>query len=310
MFAEFDGARPTGGERPRKAGDNGEEHVTAGRVTGTWRSRILREPLTHFVLLGLLIFAIAHWLEARSKRYVINVGASEIARIANSYEQQYGSVPTADQIRTMVANYVREEIFLREGVALGLDKDDEIVRRRIAQKFDFLQQDMAVPRDPTDAELRDWYRRHRALYTIPARRSFDHIYFAIDQRGEAAARALAEQALARATKGDVPTGDAFPGQTVIRLLSQADTNRLFGGDGFAGHVFTVPAGRWAGPYRSGFGWHVVRVTESEAAQPRSFDAAKADARIDWKEASRLAQNGARYAKLLAQYRVTLGGAQP
>jgi hypothetical protein len=288
-----------------------ESGSSAGAFRPRWRLRwraILREPLAHFLIAGILIFAVSHWLEERSKRYVIDVTAGDVQRIANSYVQQYGALPTPGQLRTMIGNYVREEIYLREGLTLGLDKDDEIVRRRVAQKFDFLQQDMAVPREPSEAALHRWFDSHRALYAIPARRSFDHLYFAIDQRGEAAAKALADKALAALRAGGTaPAGDTFPGPGVIRLLSQPDTNRLFGGSAFAKQVFTAPAGQWAGPFRSGFGWHLVRVSEAEPSHARGFDAAKADALIDWREADRQARNNGNYEALLKQYRVTVAG---
>lgn len=271
---------------------------------------LLREPLTHFLLFGILIFIVAHAIEARSKRYVIEVGAADITRIANSYTQQYGAPPEPAQVRTMVDNYIREEIYLREGLALGLDKNDEIVRRRVAQKFDFLQQDMAVPHEPGEAQLRDWYSDHAADFTVPARRSFDQVYFAIDRRGEAAAKALASDAAARLARGGpAPKADEFPGPAVIARLSQEDLSRLFGGDRFAAQVFAAKPGAWVGPFRSGFGWHVLRVTEAEPARPRSFEAARADIRIAWQQADRLARNGETYRQLQAHYRISRADGQ-
>jgi len=278
----------------------------AGGLAGV-RARLrplLREPLTHFLLFGILIFIVAHAIEARSKRYAIAVGPDEITRIVNSYTQQYGAAPEPAQIHTMVDNYIREEIYLREGLALGLDRNDEIVRRRVAQKFDFLQQDMAVPREPTETDLRAWYAHHAADFVVPARRSFDQVYFAIDRRGDAAAKSLASEAVARLAHGEpAPVADEFPGPAVINKLSQDDLSRLFGGDAFAASIFAARPGTWTGPLRSGFGWHAVRVTEAEPARPRSFDEARADVRIAWQQADRQARNGEAYRQLQARYRI-------
>ncbi|WEK46239.1 MAG: peptidyl-prolyl cis-trans isomerase [Candidatus Andeanibacterium colombiense] len=267
---------------------------------------ILREPLTHFLLFGILIFLVAHGIEARSKRYTIDVGPADVTRIVNSFEQQYGSEPDPVQIRTMIDNYIREEIYLREGLALGLDKNDEIVRRRVAQKYDFLQQDMAVPREPAEAQLRGFYASHRADFKLPERRSFDQVYFSIDQRGEDAARSLAEIALAKLDRGEKAAGDEFPGPPVVSNLSQEEANRLFGGDSFAPHVFKAPQGRWTGPLRSGFGWHLVRVSQIEPSRARSFDEARGDVRLAWIEADRQARNRVAYDELRRRY--TINGA--
>lgn len=264
---------------------------------------VLREPLTHFLLFGILIFLVAHAIEARSKRYTVDVTPADVTRIVNSFEQQYGSEPNPAQLRTMIDNYIREEIYLREGLALGLDRNDEIVRRRVAQKYDFLQQDMAVPREPSEAQLRGYYASHRADFTLPERRSFDQVYFSIDQRGEDAARTLAEVALGKLGRGEKAAGDEFPGPPVVSNLSLEEAGRLFGGEAFAPEVFKAPEGKWTGPLRSGFGWHLVRVSQVSPAKPRSFAEARSDIRLAWIEADRRARNRAAYDELQRRYTI-------
>ncbi|WP_176593475.1 peptidyl-prolyl cis-trans isomerase [Sphingobium sp. EM0848] len=268
---------------------------------------LLREPLTHFVILGVLIFAVAHWLEARSQRYVITIAPADVTRIENSYVQQYGNMPTLAQLRTMIDNSVREEIYLREALALGLDRNDEIVRRRLAQKYQFLQADMATPRTPSDAELRRWFEAHAASFAEPARRSFDQRYFAIDQRGEGAARTLATATVAKLGHGEAASaGDEFPGPKIVARMAQDDVERLFGDGAFARAIFAARPGQWVGPFRSGFGWHAVRVTDSAPARSRSFSEARADALMAWQEQDRLTRNDAAYRQLLARYTVKRG----
>lgn len=299
MYQSFEASDETGlaGLRPDHTDRPIGHHKTA-------LSRVLREPLTHFLLFGILIFAVAHWLESRSQRYVITIGPADLTRIENSYAQQYGSAPTPAQLRTMVDNTVREEIYLREGLALGLDRNDEIVRRRIAQKYQFLQADMATPRQPGEGELRRWFDAHAAEFAEPARRSFDHRYFAIDQRGEGAARALASATASRLGKGQpAPQGDEFPGPKVIARLAQDDVERLFGNADFARAVFAAKPGQWVGPYRSGFGWHVLRVTDSEPQRSRDFAAARSDALSVWQEQDRAGRNHDAYRQLLARYTI-------
>ena len=271
--------------------------------------RIVREPLTHFLILGIAIFIAAHVVEERSTRFRIAIAQPELNRIVASYTQQYGSEPTPDQLRTMVDNYVREEIFLREGIALGLDRNDEIVRRRIAQKYDFLQQDNAVAREPSESQLRSWFAAHPADFRRPVRRSFEQLYFAADARGDAAARQRAEAARAvLQAGGKPPAADEFPGPKTISELSLDDATRLFGADDFAKAVFAAPVGQWSGPLRSGFGWHVIRVTQERAASKPSFDEVRADVRNAWRDADQRARNAEIYRQLRARYTVTVAGA--
>lgn len=307
MFNDGNGlpSRPGTAPAPRH-----EAETTSPPASG-WKARIhhwagaaWREPLTHFLVFGLLIFVVAHALEARSQRYTVTIAPGDVTRITNSYIQQYGAAPEPGQVRTMVDNYIREEVYLREGLALGLDKNDEIVRRRVAQKFDFLQQDMAVPREPSEAELASWYAQQGADFALPARRSFEQVYYAIDQRGEAAAKLLAQTAANRLANGQQPpASDDFPGPKVITNLGADDIQRVFGGGDFATQVFAAKVGHWFGPVRSGFGWHVLRVTEARAQEPRSLAQAHDEARQAWIQADRRQRNADAYRQLLTRYSV-------
>ena len=309
MFNDFQAERGRGGGGGAAA-DAGLRPLRQGIKK---RRSLLRafaaEPLTHFVLIGALLFIVSHALQDRSSRYRIDITPAEVDRIATSYAQQYGAVPSGDQLRTMVGNRVKEEIFFREGVALGLDKDDEIVRRRIAQKFEFLQNDTAAPSAPSAADLRAYYDSHAAAYREPSRRTIDQIYFAMDERGEAAARALAASTLdsLSANKAASAPGDDFPGPKVLQALSQDDVSRVFGGDAFAAQIFSAPVGRWVGPFRSGYGWHLIRVAQVLAPRQLPFDQVRARVASDWADNQRAAANDANYSKLLSHYTITLPG---
>lgn len=293
------------------------EHVPGGAFAGVRRgpglsrlrraaTAVAREPLVHFVLLGLVILVASRFFDARATRYTIDVTPAATARLIATYEQQYGSQPSVDQLHTIVDDAIREEIYLREGIDLGLDRNDEIVRRRIAQKFSFLRQDATAPPEPGEADLRAWYVRHAAAYRQPAKRSFDQLYFSIDKVGEDAARRRAAAQLANLAPGASPplgVADVFPGPSDVRSLSRDEVSRLFGGDAFAQAVFAAPVGRWTGPLRSGFGWHLVRVTEQAPPVQRSFAEAEPDVRRDWTQAQRDARNSADYRHLLARYHV-------
>ena len=282
---------------------DGNSHAAAETQAG--RIGLLREPLLHFALIGAAIFAVSLFLGRNDARYSIDIGAADIARIVSGYQRQYGAPPSPVQLRALIDADIKQEIYFREGEALGLGRDDEIVRRRVAQKFEFLQQDAAAPPEPTDADLQNWYETQRDAYVRSERRSFDQIYFAMDKRGEAAAQAAAEKALADISAGKpAPAGDAFPGPSVMRLTSRDEIMRLFGGQALATGVFAGEPGKWAGPYRSGFGWHLVRVSEVEPGGPMTYEEARDDVRADWLEVQGDAQARAAYEALMAKYKIT------
>src|SRR5690606_26294789 len=145
----------------------------------------------------------------------IVVTPERTAELAVKYRLQFGANPTAAQLERLVDDYVREEALYREAVAQGLGQDDEIVRRRLAQKLTFLLEDRALPSEPGVAELRRWFEAHAGDYATPARTSFHHLYFSTDAVGEGPARIRAEQALSALVAGAAPDAvgaDPFPDQ--------------------------------------------------------------------------------------------------
>lgn len=260
-----------------------------------------REPLVHFVLIGLAIFLV--WQHLESRRYVIDVRSEDIRQIAATYQQQYGSTPTSAQLKALIDGYIREEIYVREGVALSLDRNDEIVRRRIAQKYEFLQSDRSVSRQPSDQELKAWFETHQDTYRAPEKRSFEHRYFAMDNRGDAEARTAAQAALSRLRKSEAIASDAFPAPLMTQALTYDEVERLFGNDAFAAAVFRAPLLQWSGPIRSGFGWHNILVKEQMPAHVPAFATVRDQVRNDLMAAQREANNRRLRAELLARYRI-------
>ncbi len=277
-----------------------------------WLRRAAREPLLHFVLLGTAIFAISEGVEHFTTQYRVAVGPERIERLKQTYEQQFGTQPTPTQLKTLVDGYIKEEIEYRESLALGLDRDDEIVRRRLVQKYEFLQQDLQLLDDPAPADLRAYYNAHVADYTDPARRSFTAVYFSPDVAGEDDAHRRAEAALPRlraARAARAPeAGDAFPGPSDVTDLTAGDADRLFGSSDLSREIFTAPVGQWVGPYRSGFGWHLLRVTAAAPARPQPFEAVQARVLDDWHNQQHATLNAQTFATLKHKYNVVVTGA--
>jgi peptidyl-prolyl cis-trans isomerase C len=271
------------------------------------RQPLLREPLLHFLVAGALVFVLAEAVEHHRSQYRIELTPQQELRIFESYRQQYGALPAPEQSETLLRNYVKEEILYREAVALGLDSEDEIVRRRLAQKYSFLLQDLVALDRPSEAEVRRFYIDNRARYTQAERRAFTHVYFSPDAGGDAAARSRAAEALLR-LQHDRPErapdlGDDFPGASDLPEVDADTTARLFGTGELASRIFDATPGEWSGPYRSGFGWHLVRVTAQEPSRELSFEDVAERVRQDLIDSRRAALNEKALADIAAKYTV-------
>lgn len=227
--------------------------------------RLLREPLLHFVALGVLIFgadrALAGPAEADAEPQRLEVSAEMIERLAARHQEQTGQRPDAATRRALVDELVRGEVLQRQARSLGLDRGDLVVQRRLAQKMEFLLESQAAVDPPNDEELRAWRDAHPERYRRRDRVHFEHRLFGADRRGAAASQD-AREALARlladpreaAALGDPSTHGAE------LTLDPAGIERRFG-SGFAAAVQRLPPGSWQGPIDSRYGAHLVRVLE-------------------------------------------------
>jgi peptidyl-prolyl cis-trans isomerase C len=269
--------------------------------------RIAREPFVHFVLLGAALFFVNHYLEQRSRYTRITITRQQVQGIAENYRLQYGGLPSVQQLDALVDNFIREEIFYHEALKLGLDSDDEIIRRRLVQKYEFLQQDLATPAQPTESQLLDYYHQHLDQYRRPRTVTFTHVYFSTDGRGDVeareAAQALASSLNVRGLSRAVDAGDRFPGAYDFAALSRDELARVFGKEGLAQSIFDVETDRWSQPLRSGFGWHTVHVSARDPGRQATFDEARDDVRRDYVEGERNQRNAATLAKLRRTFEI-------
>ena len=177
----------------------------AGTHLSIWR-RWAREPLLHFALIGAAIFVLAHFVEqarqASQTSIIVDAGLRE--RLANLYRTQFGVAPTSAQLQIIVDDYLDDEVLYREALQLGLAEDDEIIRRRLIQKLEFLQRDSIASANPGADELRSYYDAHPAQFSVAERVSFTHAYFSPDRGGDA--QALARAAIARTQARRRPAG--------------------------------------------------------------------------------------------------------
>jgi parvulin-like peptidyl-prolyl isomerase len=229
-----------------------------------------------------------------------------VAQLSRSYALQFGAAPDKATLEQLVQDDVRDEMFFRQGRALRLDQDDQIVRRRVVQKEQFLIQNLHPPDEPTETQLATYYAGHADRYAAPSRVSFSHIYFATGSGGDAAAEARARAALARIPAGvsrGPERGDAFPDLYDFSAFEPEQVQRLFGHTEFAQAVFTAPLGRWTGPFRSAYGWHLLYVaTRAPPATPPLVEV-RDRVRADYLQDAQDRSNAAAFDKIARRFTV-------
>ena len=213
-------------------------------------------------------------------------------------------------MRSLLEARVREEVLYREALALGLDRNDTIVRRRMAQKMEFLAEEISDAREPTTGELEAWFRENSARFALPGRVTFRHVYFSPDRRG-GAARDEAAAALRQLADlpGDAPAadglGDRFMFQSRQADRSPEEVAREFGGD-FAKEIFGLAPGAWRGPIESGYGSHLVFIESSMPGRVPAFEEiAPEEVRREWLADRRAAAWRRVYDEMRAKYEVVL-----
>ena len=278
-----------------------------------WR-RWLREPLLQFLLIGIALFAgyrVLHPpLDAAARPQVTRANVIELTpddlfQMSVGWLAQGRPAPTSDEMRSLVELRVREEILYREGLALGLDKGDTIVKRRLAQKMEFLAEDVAAVPDPASGELKAWFEHNAERFAPAPRVSFRHLYFSPDRRGSRA-RADAERALAQLIRapGNTAVADPFMFQEYYGDRSPEQLAKLFGA-GFARDIFKLAPGSWQGPIESGYGWHLVFADVIAASQVPAFEEVETDVKAAFVDEQRAISRRKMYDAMRARYRVVL-----
>jgi len=269
--------------------------------------KLLREPLLHFFVLGAVLFAMYSWLhrgqiEAPGE---IFVSRAQVSSLQAQFERVWQRPANPAELQHLVDNWVREEIFYREGLAMGLDRDDPVVRRRVGQKIQFIIEG-AAPTSPTTAELQAWLDAHRADYRTEPRYSLRQVYFDPRRHGANLERDIASARRAL-EGGSNNVGDATLLPLEMQDASQSEVEREFGAEFVAG-LKSVAPGTWQGPSRSTFGVHLVRVDARNDGQALSLEQVRAEVERDLLQARAEESSRKIYDRLRANYRVRVESA--
>jgi hypothetical protein len=264
--------------------------VLTGRAGYRPVMSICKEPLIHFLLAGAALFGAYAWMNragenpTADKAQQIHIGAGDVQWLAENWTTQWRRPPTHDELRGLLADYLNEQLLAREARALGLDDNDVIVRRRLAQKLTFLIDGTLRRAEPSEHDLQQFYDAHAPRFRSAARISFTHIYFSPERRADARSDATATLRVLLDGGAALPTGtlgDRLLIETELHDETEQSVSGAFGPD-FARAVFSLKPDAWSGPIESGYGLHLVRVSNlREEAQQRPLWQMRARVLEEW-----------------------------
>ncbi len=272
-----------------------------------WMIRLGREPFVHFLLIGVVIFAVnalnGRAGDAADRRIVVS--QQQVQRLVGQWMQTWHRPPSPREIDAAIRDYVKEEIYYREALHLGLDKDDEVVRRRMRAKMEFLAVSQLELQKPTDAMLQAFLEAHAAEYSTDARYSFDQVYVTA-REGDAKAMERARAILGQLNAGKdwTTAGDPIDAPASLSAAGPTEIARVFG-PGLVDGLRKPAIGRWVGPVTSGLGLHLLRVRAVEGARPPRLADVRQVVENDWRAVTLAQREAEGYQALLNAYDVRI-----
>jgi hypothetical protein len=271
---------------------------------------LLREPLAHFVLLGAALFLIYGALhrDGSDGPGAIVVSRGQIEHLTAGFSRVWQRPPTAQELDQMIRDHIREEVYYREALAMGLERDDTVIRRRLRQKLEFVSADIAALAEPSDGDLQAFLVSHADRFRTEPSFTFTHVYLNPERHGDRLAldaAALLARLNAAGARTDVSTlGDRFLLPRSFEAAPASEIARQFG-EAFARAVDDATPGEWHGPVESGYGAHLVLVSARTEGRLPALDEVRETVRREWMNAEREKVNEALYQRLLARYQVTI-----
>jgi hypothetical protein len=273
------------------------------------RLALLREPLLQFLVLGAALFGLFHFVghdKAETPASIV-VSSDRIANLADGFARTWQRPPSKEELQGLIDDYIRDEIFYREGRVAGLDRDDVIIRRRVRQKMEFFAEDIAGL-EPNDEQLTAYLQANPERFRTEDRLTFRQVFLSATRRAstiDGDSKQLATVlASADVTVETASLGDPFLLGEEFHAMSQSDVASVFG-DNFAKRIFVVESDRWQGPIASSFGQHFVFIRERTHGSVPPLDAVREAVRREWSNARRLEAEQKLYASLRERYEIVV-----
>lgn len=275
---------------------------------------LLKEPLLHFLLIGAALFLVYGWRsdpapvsggQAGGSAEQIVLSWNGIEQINSQFVKIWQRPPTEEEQQELIEDFVRNEIYYREAVTIGLDRDDEVLKRRLRQKMEFIYEDINALAEPTDEDLMAFMQKHREKYLTDPQIAFRQVGVSEYKRGKRAetdARRFLEQLTAGADPDSV--GDAMLLEPEVALSPLWEIKKQFG-DEFGRSVLEITPGMWAGPIHSGFGLHLVYVEERQEIRLPDLAEVRETVKRDWLVEKQKEMKDAAYAKIRKRYSVSV-----
>ena len=269
-------------------------------------TRWLKEPLIHFLLLGGLIFLVYGALNdgpAGGEEIVISRGQQ--TSMVDTFNRAWQRPPGAEELDDLMAEHVRQEIAYREALALGLDENDIIIRRRLRQKLELLAEDTALLAAPTDQQLQQFLDAHADSYQVEPRVSLQQVYFNRERRGDRVAsdaNALLSNLQHRPDADVESLSDPLALPNKLEFVRLGEVTRMFGVE-FSSALMALPTGVWSGPIGSGVGVHLVRLNERIDGRKPKLDEVRDRVQRDWYDQRRSEAVEDMYQRLAKRYKV-------
>jgi peptidyl-prolyl cis-trans isomerase C len=272
--------------------------------------QFLTAPLLHFLLIGFAIFITSFYISKRRDAHKIIIDKTIMAKLAMAWQTQFGKLPNSHDLKIAADEYVKQEVLVREAELLGLNQDDEIIRRRLQQKMAFILKDNIVVPEPSQTVLESYYKQNASKFSEAPKVSFSHIYFSADNSSNEQARQRAAAVLSRLGKKTAPQRAPELGDHFMLLYDYSDIDKteargLFGDSPFTDSLFTVQENRWTGPFSSGYGCHLLYVNKRAGNMIPSLSKIKAQVIESYKNDKLNEMDNEVIEKLVEKYTVEL-----
>ncbi len=272
-------------------------------------AKLVREPLVHFVLIGAGVFALYALVagdDQDATRGTIVVTEGRVQQLAQVFAKTWQRSPSPEELRGLVDAYIKEEVYYREALKIGLERDDTLIRRRMQQKMEFVTEPADEVLQPDDTTLQAYLDAHKADFRVEPRFAFEQVFLNPDKPGDAApVRAEETLKVLKAFDGippDVGDPTLLPGEMPLSPLGGIARNF---GETFATSLTDIPEDEWAGPIKSAYGLHLVRVTKRIDGYDPDLDEVRDAVAQKWRAEKRDEFQAQAYDQLLAKYDVVL-----